>query len=40
MHLGWELHVLEVLRLEGSFDENHQIKIRHRHNKTHEPFPS
>ena len=40
IHFGWELHVLEVLRLEGSFDEYRQIEIRHHHNRTHEPFPS
>ena len=33
VHSRWKLHVLEILRLEGSFDEYHQIEIRHRHKK-------
>jgi len=27
IHFGWELHVLEVLRLEGSFGGHHQMKF-------------
>ena len=39
VHFGWEYHVREVLGLEASCGECHQIRVRHCRSTTYETFP-